>query len=152
MERGSTISVSAAATSSKCWRFKVEREGPIALSAAGVPRFSLIASSGRVWLRGDRARRGPYCRSSQRSRSAQARFSAGASGALLPGDGGLTGYARTELLAPPGFDLLRLCLPADISGHSRALAALQVGEHARQIRDMFPLWAFPPPLPFNAPA
>jgi len=30
--------------------------------------------------------------------------------------------------------------------------ALRLRERAREIRDMFPLWAFPPHLPFNAPA
>jgi hypothetical protein len=30
--------------------------------------------------------------------------------------------------------------------------ALRLRERAREIRDMFPLWAFPPQLPFNAPA
>ena len=30
--------------------------------------------------------------------------------------------------------------------------AQRLREHARTIVDMFPLWAFPPPLPFNAPA
>jgi hypothetical protein len=30
--------------------------------------------------------------------------------------------------------------------------ALRLRERAREIRDMFPLWAFPPALPFNAPA
>jgi len=29
--------------------------------------------------------------------------------------------------------------------------ALRLRERARELRDMFPLWAFPPPLPFNAP-
>ena len=28
--------------------------------------------------------------------------------------------------------------------------ALRLRERAREIRDMFPLWAFPPQLPFNA--
>jgi diguanylate cyclase (GGDEF)-like protein/hemerythrin-like metal-binding protein/PAS domain S-box-containing protein len=39
----------------------------------------------------------------------------------------LTGYARADLLAP-GFDLLRLCPAGDLSGHTRALAALKAGE------------------------
>jgi len=30
--------------------------------------------------------------------------------------------------------------------------ALRLRERAREVREMFPLWAFPPPLPFNAPA
>jgi hypothetical protein len=30
--------------------------------------------------------------------------------------------------------------------------ALRLRERAGEIRDLFPLWAFPPPLPFNAPA
>ena len=30
--------------------------------------------------------------------------------------------------------------------------ALRLRERAREIRDLFPLWAFPPPLPFNAAA
>jgi hypothetical protein len=29
---------------------------------------------------------------------------------------------------------------------------LRLREHARELSEMFPLWAFPPPLPFNAPA
>jgi len=30
--------------------------------------------------------------------------------------------------------------------------ALRLRARAREIRDMFPLWAFPPQLPFNAPS
>jgi hypothetical protein len=30
--------------------------------------------------------------------------------------------------------------------------ALRLRDRAREIREMFPLWAFPPPWPFNAPA
>ena len=30
--------------------------------------------------------------------------------------------------------------------------ALRLRERARELSEMFPLWAFPPPLPFNAPA
>ncbi|HEX7500903.1 MAG TPA: transposase [Polyangia bacterium] len=30
--------------------------------------------------------------------------------------------------------------------------ALRLRDRARELVDMFPLWAFPPPLPFNAPA
>ena len=29
--------------------------------------------------------------------------------------------------------------------------ALRLREHAHEIRNMFPLWAFPPGLPFSAP-
>jgi hypothetical protein len=31
-------------------------------------------------------------------------------------------------------------------------AVLRLRDRARELREMFPLWAFPPPLPFNAPA
>jgi hypothetical protein len=30
--------------------------------------------------------------------------------------------------------------------------ALRLRERARELGEMFPLWSFPPPLPFNAPA
>jgi hypothetical protein len=54
-----------------------------------------------------------------------------------------------RLLLKPSPELTDIILGIIGAFHARAL---RLREHAREIRNLFPFWAFPPQLPFNAPA